>query len=191
MPDLSFAITGDKALLRMCEELPAAAQNRVLRPLMREAAAGVVAAIEAESPRQSGLLAKAVGASSLKSYSSGTFFITAGVRRGFKRRIARTQRGGLRVLGKKASAERTELPAQDPTKYLHIVTKGRKAIEAINRKVLYDPRTDTLFGRRVAKAEPNPFVSRAFDGAKEAVTARITATAEDRILAEARSLLTK
>lgn len=189
MIDCSLALTGDKELLRMFQELPGAAQNRVLKPLVREAGKQLGQAVKSEAPRQSGLLQLAVGSSPLRSYKSGTLFITAGVRRGFKRKVARRRDGGLKYLGKKASAAKADLPTQDPAKYLHLVTKGRKAVEAINRKVLYDARTGRFFGKSVAAVQANPFVSRAFDNSKEAVTAELCAKAEDRVLAEASALL--
>lgn len=175
----------------MFQELPVAAQNRVLKPLVRDAGKKIAAAEKSESPKFSGLMQKAIGESSLKNYSGGRLFITAGVRRGFKRAIGRTKRGSLRVFSKKATAANAELPVQDPTKYLHLVTKGRKAIQAKNRKVLHDARTGHFFGKSVAAAQPNPFVSRAFDAVKDAVVSEISAKAEDLILAEASSLMQK
>jgi hypothetical protein len=180
-----MAITGDREVLRMFEELPAVAQQRVLKPLLREGAALMAVEERAEAPRQAGLLQTAIGVSTLKSYPSGVLFIATGVRRGFKRAVQATSRGRLRFLGKRKTEDYPELPVQDPTKYLHLVTGGRKAISAMNKKVLYDRRTDKFFGKSVAAAAPNPFMDRAYQRGRAAAVAKITGEAPDRIADEA------
>lgn len=186
----SVAIVGDRQLLAALEELPARAQSRVLKPLLRAGSRQVASAVRSEAPKQSGLLQTAVGSSPLKNYRSGVLFITAGVRRGFKRAVA-ARAGRLRVLGKRKSSESPDLPSQDPAKYLHLVAGGRKAVQALDKKVLYDRRTGRFFGRQAAAAAPNPFVSRAFDRSKDAVLREISDQATDAILREAAGMLPK
>jgi len=181
-------ITGDRRVLRMFAQLPAAAQKRVLRPLVREGGARIAAEERAGAPRQSGLLQAAIGTSPLRVYRSGVLFITAGVRRGYRRRIETSMRGRLRYLSKRKSAANVELPVQNPAKYLHLVTGGRKAIHAAGKKVLYDVRTDRFLGRSVAAAPADPFVEEAFRRAETVVSA-ITSEATERILTEASSFL--
>jgi hypothetical protein len=111
-------------------------------------------------------------------------FITAGVRRGFKRAVTQGRGGKLRVRSKAFTAANSDEAIQNPSKYLHLVTGGRKAIDA-DKKTLYDPRTDRFFGRHVAAAKVNPFVERGFDAAKEAVCQMIITEAEAKIIAEA------
>jgi len=191
MNDLAIQITGDKQVLRMFEELPHYAQERVLKPLMRMGASLAALEERAEAPTQSGLLQTSLGPSTLRTYGGGTLFITTGVRRGFRRAVQATSRGKVRFLGKKKSEENPELPVQDPVKYLHLVIGGRKAIQAMNGKKLYDARTGRFFGPSVAAAAPNPFMDRAFERAKTTVSEKITAEAEERIMAEASALLSK
>lgn len=183
-------LSGDREVLRMFEGLPAAAQDRVMKPLVREGGAMLASAEKAEAPSQSGLMKTAIGVSSLKTYASGAvLFITAGVRRGYRRAMQATSRGKLRYFGKQRPAEKPDLPVQDPAKYLHLVTGGRKAIHAMSGKVLFDRRTNRFLGKSVAAAKANPFVSRAFDAAKEMAVDHITTNAATRITAEAAKLL--
>jgi hypothetical protein len=190
MGEFKMQLTGDKELLRLFEELPAAAQNRVLKPLLRSAGAQIALLERGEAPTQSGLLKTSLGASTLRSYSS-TLFITAGVRQGFRRAVQGTNyRGGfarkIRYFGKQKSADYPELPVQDPVRYLHLVTGGKKALSATNKKVLFDARTGKFFGRSVAAQAPNDFIERAFGEAKAVVADRIASEAADKILAEAK-----
>jgi hypothetical protein len=195
MGEFKMQLTGDKELLRLFEELPAAAQNRVLKPLLRSAGAQIALLERGEAPTQSGLLKTSLGASTLRSYSS-TLFITAGVRQGFRRAVQGTNyRGGfarkVRYFGKQKSADYPELPVQDPVRYLHLVTGGRKALSATNKKVLFDARTGKFFGKSVQKQDANPFIERAFDEAKNTVVDQITSEGSEKILAEAKSFLLK
>jgi len=190
MNEFSMKISGDEKILRMFSELPNAAQNRILKPLVREGGAMLALAIRDEAPSQSGLMKIAIGASSLKTYASdGLLFITAGVRRGYRRAVQAVGRGGLRHFSKRKSAMYPELPVQDPARYLHLVTGGRTAVHALNRAALYDRRTGRFFGKSVASAKANPFVSRTFNTAGPTVTNKITGDATSRIMAEAESLL--
>jgi hypothetical protein len=183
-----MTITGDRQLLRVFEELPARAQERVAKPLLREAAARVALVERDAAPAASGLLRMAIGVSTLKSYASGTLFIATGVRRGFRRAVQATSRGKLRFFSKRKTADSPDQPVQNPTKYLHLVTGGRRALEAVNRKVMYDPRTGRFFGKSVRAAAPNPFMSRAFESAKSVAVNLITSRAPDLIDAEVRNL---
>jgi hypothetical protein len=192
--DFSMAITGDKKLVQMFHELPARAQERVLKPLIQKGAALTAAMMRGEAPTMSGLMQLAVGPSKLRTYHGLTILVAVGVRRGYRRAVQGTRyRGGwarrTRYLSKAKSVANPELPIQDPAKYLSIVTRGRKALTATKGKVLADVRTGRIFGKSVAAASPNPFVDRTFNAAKTTVGNQIASEAADRILAEAESIL--
>jgi hypothetical protein len=189
MPDFKIYLTGDAVVQRMFMELPQNAQERVVRPLVEKASKTIAELIRSEAPQQSGLLRAAIGASSLRKYGGGTLFVAAGVRRGFRRAVAEKARGGLKFMSQKATEANPGSPVQNPTKYLHLVIGGRKAISARNRRVLYDARTGRFFGRQVAAVQPNPFMDRAFVKAQQDVSQQFIAEAEGRIVAEAQALL--
>lgn len=148
------SITGSETV-RAALERRAAAAPRALARALRDAARRVAATMRAEAPAASGLLRRAIGPGPLRTYP-GTVFIAVGVRRGFRRRVSATRAGRL-VVRRRATDEGAW---QNPTKYLHLVTGGRKAVQARGKR-LFDPRTGRFFGREVRPARPNPFVARA------------------------------
>jgi len=186
MREFTINFTGDLDVLRRLEALPARAQQRVLKPLMREGARQIAAAAKSEAPARTGLLATSLGPSKLRTYSGTQLFVAVGVRRGFRRAIHRTARGTLRYRSKKATAAAgPDAQIANPVKYLHLVTGGRKAVAAAARKSLYSAMEGRFFGRSVAAAAPNPFMTRMFDSVAGSVVANITARAAVLIEAEA------
>ena len=190
MGDFRMEMTDDKKVITLFQELPKAAQNRVLKPLIREGGKMIAAEEKEEAPAVTGLMKLAIGASPLRTYPS-SLLVAVGVRRGFRRAVQGTQTGRTRYLGKQKTEASPELPVQNPTKYLHLVTGGRKAISVVNKKVLFDVRTGKFFGKTVAEQAANPFVDRAYDRAKIAVAETITSQANDKVLAEAQAILGK
>jgi len=193
MGDFKMEMIGDENVRRMFQELPKAAQNRVLKPLVRQGGSMIAEEEKEEAPAVTGLMKLALGTSPLRTYNS-SLLIAVGVRRGFRRAVQGSMyRGGwarkTRYLGKKKTEATPELPVQNPVRYLHLVIGGRKAISVINKKVLYDARSGKFFGQQVAEQAANPFIDRAFDRAKVAVAETLTTQVEDRIMAEAQTLL--
>ncbi len=160
--DVSFSIIGAEKTRNMLAELPAAAQNRVVKPLMRDAAKDIARLEKAESPKDTGLLKKALGSTPLKTYDE-TFFIATGVRRGF------------------------EKDGKNPTKYAHLVSGGRKETEA-KGSFLADKGRDKFFGKKVAAVAPNPFVDRAFRRAKNETVPKLETRGAELIEQEAAKL---
>lgn len=182
-------------LQNLFRELPARAQERVLRPAMEKASKIVAAAEKSEAPKESGLLGESLGVSTTRTYNaaggSTKLFIAVGVRRGYRRAVVATKRGGVRRLGRAASdaAEAGgDANMRNPAKYLHLVTKGRKAIVATRRKALYSSVTGQFFGKSVAAAAPNPFIERAFEASAEQAASAVLAAGVTGIEAEAAAL---
>ncbi len=161
--DVSFSIIGAERTRDMLAELPAAAQNRVIKPLMRDAAKDIAKLEKAESPKDTGLMKKALGSTPLKTYGE-TFFIATGVRRGF------------------------EKDGKNPTKYAHLVSGGRKETEAKKGRFLADKGRDKFFGKKVAAVAPNPFVDRAFRRAKNETVPKLETRGAELIEQEAAKL---
>ena len=178
-------------LQRKFAALPDTVQERVLKPIMREAAAMVASAEKAEAPEETGLLKTALGASTTRTYrhegGSSKLFIAVGARRGFRRAVQATPRG--RKMGRVLSAARTEAGEGDqvrnPTKYLHLVTGGRKAIHATNAKILYAALANRFLGKSVEAAKPDPFMERAYQDVAGRVADFVTEAAAERIEAAA------
>jgi hypothetical protein len=194
MDGMRITLTGDRELRRMFDELPAAAQNRVLRLAIRDGGKQMADAVEAAAPQESGLLKRAIGASTLRQYGGNKLFIAAGVRRGFKSAVFLGMKGKatgrLRLASKRGNTpgrigQYQTSGERDPVKYLHLVTGGRKAVAARNVKVLYSSQTERFLGPSVAAVSPNDFVARAFESAQNSVSAAITARVESGILTEA------
>jgi hypothetical protein len=184
-----FYFVDDAATLRLFSELPQAAQERVIKPLMGKAIEIVVEAEREEAPTESGLLAKALGASKLREYSQGgTLYVTSGVRRGFRRAVTMMRSGGLRVRSRAYTEANPNAAVRDPVRYLHLVVGGRKALSVSKASVLYDAATGQFFGTHVAAAPADPFMDRAFERAKESAADAILAGAEVGIAEEAQRL---
>jgi hypothetical protein len=187
MNEISWTLSGDKKVLEMFAALPRAAQERVLKGLVKKGGKRLAGAIEDEAPAESGLLRRAVGVSQLKTYGQGTIFITAGVRRGFRRAVTMRRNGRFARLSKAFSENAEQELMRDPVRYLHLVTGGRKAILQEGKK-LYSAQMNKFFGKQVAKVDPNPFVDRAFRAAKEPVLQIFEPEAPPAIEAEAAKL---
>lgn len=193
MGDFRMEMIGDENVRRMFEELPKAAQDRVLKPLIRQGSAMIAAEEKAEAPTVTGLLKLALGTSPLRTYST-SLLVAVGVRRGFRRAVQGTNyRGGwaskTRYMSKKRTEENPTVPVQDPSKYLHLVIGGRKAISATKAKVLYDLRTGKFFGQHVAEQSPNDFIERAFERSQATVVQSLSSQIETAVLAEAKAIL--
>ena len=94
MNEIRAYMTGDAAVQRMFMDLPKAAQDRVVKPLITQGSKILDDAAKAAAPVESGLMKLAIGSSKLKTYGGGTIFITTGVRRGFRRAITAGRGGG-------------------------------------------------------------------------------------------------
>ena len=182
-------------LQKLFRELPARAQQRVLRPAMERASTIVASAEKSEAPKESGLLGESLGVSTTRTYNamggSTKLFIAVGVRRGYRRAVVAKKRGGVRRLGKSASEAAEaggDANMRNPAKYLHLVTKGRKAISATRRKALVSSVTGKFFGKSVAAAKANPFIERAFEAAAEQAAGAVLAAGVSGIEAEASGL---
>jgi len=178
-------ICDDSQVRRLFEQLSAAAQERVLKPLMVQCAKLLADAMRGQAPAESGLLRKAIGASTVKRYPS-VLLVTAEVRRGFRRAVTASRTGRLRIRSRaygKANPESAKF--RSPRKYVHLVVGGRKAVSIRSAKVLYSAYTGKFFGRSVVAAAPDPFVDRAFAAAQAQVLAHVKSEAPQRIAAEA------
>jgi hypothetical protein len=190
MDDFSCKLSGDRAVLRMFEELPAAAQDRVIKPLLNLGARKLAQAEKSEAPDDSGLMKLAIGASSLKVYGSGggkLLFITTGVRRGYRRAVTPGRGGRPRRQSKGFTEIAEQALMRNPVKYLHLVTGGRRAIHA-SGKILYSPQSGKFFGKSAAATEANPFIQRAGQQSASSVVSEIGNAAEQGIVAEAEKL---
>jgi HK97 gp10 family phage protein len=164
--EMRVNVSGCKELTAKLEQLPAKVQNVVLKKAVKSGSKVIEQAEKSQAPSESGLLKQSLGATSVKSYGT-TIFSTVGARRGFRRAVVATKSGGVKRLGKKASAALSDANFRDPTKYLHIIERGRKAIDA-QEKILYSPVMNRFFGRQVAGVSANPFIERAFETAADA-----------------------
>ena len=165
-----------------------AAYHRIEKALVLRAAKICAAAEREEAPHGSGLLARAVGTSGLRTYA-GRLFVTSGVRWGFRRAVqpvahAAAKKGRPRALSKKATAAGAGTAFMDPARYGGTVQAGRDPIAAKNKKVLYSAASDRFFGQSVAAAAPDPFILRAFSRAKQEVPAMAAAEAPALVAAE-------
>ena len=185
--EITFEISGDAAIAQMFEELPKHVQERVLKPLLRDASATVASVAESDAPEQLGLLKQAVGASALRVYGS-RLFITVGVRQGFGRDVQVSARRAGRLTGRPGRGLVPQSTRVDPARYGGTVQAGRGPIEAAGTKILYSRVLDLVLGRRVAAAKPRPFMREAFDQTAQAVISKIQADAAPRIEAEAAAL---
>lgn len=180
---LQIDLSGDREVADLLARLSASAIDRAVKPALRSGSAGLAEALRGAAPQETGLLKRAMGTSLLKTYPS-VFFITAGVRRGFRRSVSRTRMGRWRVRGKRATEAAGQESVRNPAKYLHLVTGGRKPVEATDARVLYSHQSGTFFGRRAAAAPSNPFVERAFAAAGPVTATRIMAEAASRLREE-------
>ena len=108
---------------------------------------------------------QAIGAGTLRTYrtaGSTRLYVAAGVRWGFRRSVTVTPRGKLKV-DRASRPDAGDAGSRDPAKYLWLVTHGRKAVAAKDRKILYDGFSQRFLGRSVAAAEPNPFIERTYE----------------------------
>jgi hypothetical protein len=181
-----MSMRGDREVRLMLDGMNARMVRRIVGPLMIEADRMIVAALKGEAPRETGLLALAIGHTPVKHYGDGILFTTVGVRRGFRRAVGHFKRGRVYRISK-AKSENTEGPFRNPTKYLHLVTVGRKAVSAIRAKTLYSSQSERFFGKKVAAVAPNPFVTRAFDAVQSGIIgmmeSRITTLIENQAAA--------
>jgi hypothetical protein len=190
--EASFEISGDAAVAAMFAQLPVRVQQRIMAPLLREAAKTISTAAEARAPEQLGLLKQAIGVSLLHKYGS-TLFITAGVRQGFGRTMAPSARRA-RKLVKRSRGGRGFTPMAtriDPARYGGTVQAGRGPISASSAKVLYSRPLDLVLGRVVKAAAPRPFMRQTFSDSSAAVISRIQSSAPALIEAEAAALANK
>ena len=182
-------------LQRVFAELPDRTQMRILKPAMGRAAQIVAAAEKSEAPKETGLMETSLGASATRTYNasggSTKLFIAVGVRRGYRRAVVPKARGGLRYLGRAASVAaeaNDDANMRNPEKYLHLITGGRKAVMASNRKVLYSALSGRFLGKSVAEADPNPFMDRAFDAASGQAAGEVLSVCAPAIETEAVAL---
>lgn len=176
------------AAQRMFSELPRSVQSRIMARRMRAASGILDSALKAEAPKDTGLLRQAIGSTTVKQYGY-TLFLASGVRRGFRKVVSPKRRGRGTVIKRGVSAESADAGmVRNPTKYLHLIVGGRKAIHATKAKVLYSRQSDTFFGKSVQKTTPDDFVTRAFDSAKSQVIASVEAGIAEEIETEASRL---
>ena len=153
------------AVQRAFAELPERCQERVLKPLLEKAARLVAAAERSEAPKETGLLGASLGASATRTYRHGEgsskIFIAVGVRRGFRRTVAMAARGKRLKFARGSRPQRGDEGVRNPSLYLHLVTGGRKALQA-GRGTIFHSANDRYF-TRAAGVTPDPFMSRAFD----------------------------
>ena len=172
MHEVQIKLVGDEAVMRMLNDLPQTAQMQVLRPAMRQAMTSITSALRSEAPMETGLLKRAMGATPVKTYRN-VLFATAGARRGFERAVEPGKKGGVRLV-RPSPHFLIRGMYRDPTKYLHIVEGGRKAVSAINVKSLYSAQSGRFFGKSVAAARPQPFVEKTFDRVANSVVVVIS-----------------
>ena len=141
-------------------ELPQNLDRRVLQRVMCEAEKALAALERQESPRESGLLREALGGSKLHVYGDGrVMFATVGVRRGFRKEVQPTQRGGVKRVGKKLAPNQESAGGgaiRDPVRYLHLVTRGRGALDSVKGRVFHS--VNGRFFTRTKAAAANPFM---------------------------------
>ena len=159
-----------KAFARLSEK----AQDQILRPIMTAASKVVAEAERAAAPVESGLMQQAIGVSTTRTYwaqGSSRIYIAAGVRWGFRRTV-NLVRGKLKV-DRQSRPESGAENVRDPAKYLWLVTHGRKAVAAKDRKILYDAFTNRFAGKQVAASTPDPFIQRTYNQVAPRVAALI------------------
>jgi hypothetical protein len=172
MRELEIRLIGDESVMRMLDELPGATQAQVIRPAMRDAMRTIGNALRSEAPEETGLLKRALGATPVKTYRN-VLFATAGVRRGFRQAVTHNAKGRVRLTRKTPDQEGMY---RNPTKYLHLVEGGRKALSVATAKALYSAQSGKFFGKRVQAAKPQPFVGRTFDRIADAVVVDVSET---------------
>lgn len=151
---------------RAFAKLESVANDGVLRPIVSAVAKLIAAAERAEAPKDSGLMRQAIGTSPTRSYSRGgasRLFVATGVRRGYRRTVTPKRGGGARYRTKRYTEANPTEVVRNPAKYLHLVTRGRKAVAVRSARSLYSAGNNRFFGKRAAAAGPNPFIQRAYD----------------------------
>jgi len=158
---MSLKLEGAGELIRELENLPGKIVRRVMRNALRKAGGFFADAAQSRVPSETGLLRQSIGLSKPKWYaSSGTMFVAAGPRRGYRRAVSRTARG-LRFLGPRASeaAEKLGASIRNPVHYAHLVEGGRKSfIGHFGRATFVNPAVPA-----------RPFMARAFAATKAAM----------------------
>ena len=186
-PTLDIQLFGDREAQRLCESLAPKMLDRVMKPILRRSGKMLEEAARSAAPVESGILRKSIGATVVKKYGGRVLFATVGVRRGFSadagvRRTSgpKSARGrARRVVRRNQRFDASQI--RNPTKYLHLVTGGRKAIHVVHRKVLYSDFYGRFYGRSVAAVPPNPFMARAFAQSAPQVVAMAQAEAGARV----------
>jgi hypothetical protein len=182
-------LADSQKLKKAFERLADKAENGIVRPILTAASKVVAAAEQADAPRDSGLMAMAVGVSTTRTYKtqgSSKLFIAAGVRWGFRRTVSAAASGKLKI-------DRASRPAsgddnvKDPAKYLWLVTHGRKAVAIKDSKILYDAFHNRFLGKAVQAAAPDDFIHEAFEAVGPALSATIASQGASAIEREANS----
>ena len=128
----TMALTGDKALIRTLDRLPAALVRRVVRPAVRSALVPINKAAKRKAPKETGLLKKSIGAVVKVYKRTGVIWGGVGPRKGFRQVIDGKPR--------------------DPVKYAHLVEFGteRAPAQAFLRPA-FDENKGKAFGILKAK----------------------------------------
>ncbi len=162
---LSSSTSADAGKLgKAFQRLRERAESGILRPIVAAASKVVAEAERAAAPEQSGLLAESIGVSTARTYRAAggnRLFVAAGVRWGFRRTVS--QVNGRLKIDRSSRPMSGEAGTRDPAKYLWVVTHGREAVAATDRKILYDAFTNRFLGKQVPQARANPFIQQAYD----------------------------
>ena len=143
---MKLKILDDAAVISQFTRLKKHIRDQALKPLVQQIGRMVASAAMGMVPKQTGLLARSIGVSSVKLYkatgsnavdpsqnvtgrleTSGpadVVYVAVGPRRGFGRQVARNAKGKLKILGKKASGG----VLRDPVKYGHLVEGGHQIV---------------------------------------------------------------
>ncbi len=177
--DLTLSVRGCNEIAALLAKLPEELQYRHGKRGLEAAAEVTVSAVKGRMPVATGLAKASIGRSPVRVYrQSGTLFTAVEPRKGFRRVITLTRRGGTRIRGRKME----EVPknatgrVQNPRKYMHLIEGGRKAIVPVNRKALHPALSPNAFFRRAGPAAGHPVFQPARDASEGA--------AKDVILAE-------
>jgi hypothetical protein len=137
-------------------------QNQILRKVIKpglEAGSEFLVKIEKADARglsRTGVLAQSIGSTRAKLYPA-TFcgYIASGPRRGYARavqvHVSAQGRIQLKRLSKKQTLIMTATRKQIPTEYAYYLTKGRRAVQPVNKKALL-----TAMGRFFSHAKAAP-----------------------------------
>lgn len=179
--DLTLSVRGCDEVARLLAKLPDELQDRHGKRGLEAAAEVTVQAVKGRMPVATGLAKRSIGRSPVKIYrGTGTLFTAVEPRKGSRRVVTLTRRGGTRIRARKLQAvpENATGRVQNPRKYMHLIESGRKAIVPTNAKALHPALSPNVFFRRAGPVAGHPVFQPARDAAEGAAKELIQAELE-------------